>query len=166
MPGEGRIDERVVRVEQFVDGTIVLDEVDEETDRLFEHRSPQLVIECREPRAIDAVVLLEAAEVEPVAAELGRQAPDAIIVQQPPRLGHQHPGSAQVTGGGTRQQRRVGHARPEEIAQAAGERVIRQWPDGGARPRQVDAVAEVRRHEHADDRVAHGVFVIEPVALA
>ena len=48
-------------------------DVADEPDRLLEHRLAQLVGELREALAIDRVVLFEAAEVEPVAAELGRQ---------------------------------------------------------------------------------------------
>ena len=117
----------------------------------------------REPLAIDAVVLLEPAEVEPVAAELGGQAADAVVAQHPPGLGDEHLGPVQVAGGGAGQQLLVGHARPEEVAQAAGQGVVRQRPDARPRPRQVDAVAEVGRHQHADDRVAHGVLVAQPV---
>ena len=120
----------------------------------------------REPLAVDAVVLLEPAEVEPVAAELGGQAADAVVAQHPPGLGDEHLGAVQVAGGGPGEQLVVGHARPEEVAQAAGQGVVRQRLDAGLPPRQVDAVAEVGRHQHADDRVADGVLVAQPVLLA
>ena len=90
--------------------------------------SPQLVVERREPLAVDAVVLLEAAEVEPVAGELGRQAADAVVLQHPPGLGGEHLGLVQVAGRGVGQQLVVRHARPEEVAQPAGQGVVRQRP--------------------------------------
>ena len=83
---------------------IALDQVDEEADRLLEHRLAQLVVEAREPLAIDAVVLLEAAEVEPVAAELRGQAADAVVAQHAPGLRDEHLRLVQVAGGGMGQQ--------------------------------------------------------------
>ena len=71
-------------------------DVEHEADRLFEHRLAQLVVERREALAIDGVVLFEAPEVEPVAAELGRQAAHARVLQHPPRLAHEHLGPLQL----------------------------------------------------------------------
>ena len=89
----------------------------------------QLVVEAREPLAVDAVVLLEAAEVEPVAAELGGQAADAVVA-----AASAGPAAASTSGrcrspaAAWASSSRVGHARPEEVAQPAGQRVVRQRP--------------------------------------
>src|SRR5262249_15201070 len=65
------------------------------------------------------------------------------------------------------------HARPEEIAQPTGQLVIRQWlhrlspdpyptpPRGEGRRSEIEAVAEMRRQEHADERIAQRLFVPE-----
>ena len=131
-------------------GPVVLDHVQEEPDRLLEHRPPQLVVERREAAAIDAVVLLEPAEVEPVAAELGGQPPHAVVAEHPPGLG--------------RQDLRAGAGRPPRRARATPRRACSPrgnssggWPGrsptaaGRAPPSagQVDPVAEVRRHQDA-----------------
>ena len=79
VPGQGWIDESVVGVEKLEHGAILADEIYEEVDRLLEHRLAQLVGEAREELPIDAVVLLEAAEVEPVAGELSRQSAYARV---------------------------------------------------------------------------------------
>ena len=88
------------------------DEVEEEAHRLLEHRPAQLVVEGREPPAVDAVVLLEAPEVEPVAGELRDLAADAVVAEHAPGLGREHLGLVQVAGGGVGQQLLVGQARP------------------------------------------------------
>ena len=119
-----------------------------------------------EPLAIDAVVLLEAAELQPVAGEFRGQAADAVVAEHAPRLRDQHLRLVQVARGGVGQQLVVGHARPEEVAQPAGQGIVRQRPRRLARRGRIDAVAEVRRQQHAGDRVADRVFVAQPVLLA
>ncbi len=178
MPGEGGVDECVLAVDELGHRPVALDQIHEEPDRLLEHRPPQLVVERREPAAVDAVVLLEPAEVEPVAAELGGQAAHAVVAEHSPGLGRQHVGLVQVARLGVREQLLVGHARPEEVAQPAGQVVVRQGQHAAvdasdsdrerstARSGPVDPVAEMRGHEDADDRVADGVFVAQPVRLA
>ena len=150
------------------DRPVLADHVEEEPDRLLEHRPPQLVVEGREPAAVDAVVLLEPAEVEPVAAELGGQAAGPVVAEHPAGLGGEDLGALQLARGGQGQQLLVGHARPEEVAQPAGQAVARERPDARPVPvlGRVDPVAEVGRHQDADDRVADGVLVAQAVLLA
>ena len=124
------------------------------------------LVKLGEPLAIDAVVFLEAAEVQPVAGELRGQAPDAVVAEHAPRLRDQHLRLVQVAGGGVCEQLVVGHARPEEVAQPAGQGVVRQRLRGLARPGPIEAVAEVGRQQHAGDRVADRVLVAQPVLLA
>ena len=102
----------------------------------------QLVAELREALAIDRVVLVEAPEVEPVAAELRGQPARALVFQHAAHLREQHRFVAQIAGGGARRQLGVRHARPQEVAQPARERVIGQRRDARAR--------RVRRAASAD----------------
>jgi hypothetical protein len=60
--------------------------------------------EAGEALAVDGVVLLEAAEVEPVAAELDGQAAGTVVLQHAPGLGGEHLGPVQVAGRGVREQ--------------------------------------------------------------
>ena len=136
-----------------------------EANRLLEHRFAQFAREAREPLAIHGVVFLEAANVEPVAGELGREVPDAAVLQHPPGLRAEHVGFAQIPGRRVLHQLLVRHARPEEVAQAAGDFIVRQRPHVSGRCRaigqRIDAVAEVRRHQDARHGVANRVFVTE-----
>ena len=72
----------------------------------------------------------------------------------------------QVARGGVREQFLIGHARPEEVAQAAGQIVVRQRPDARPHAGQIEPVAEVGGHQHADDRVADRVLMVQAVFLA
>jgi hypothetical protein len=80
------IHKRVPRIQKIEHRPITLNEIDEEPHWLFEHRLPQLIAERRKSPTIDAVVLLEPAKVEPVAAELDRQPANPLIRQHPPHL--------------------------------------------------------------------------------
>ena len=80
MTRKRRIDERVVAVQHVEHGTVMPDHILHESDRLLEHCLAQLVREAGETLAIDGVMLFEAAEVEPVARELERQAASPIVL--------------------------------------------------------------------------------------
>ena len=129
-------------------------------------------VKLGEPLAVDGVVFFEAADVEPVAGEFRRQAPSAAVLQHPPGLGGEHVRLVQIAGGGVLHQLLVRHARPEEVAQAAGECVVgerldirclarRRSPDVPSERRRIDAVTEIRRHQHAGHRVANRFLVAE-----
>src|SRR5207253_2682555 len=105
-----------------------LHEVDKEPNWLFEHRLPQLIAKRRKTAAIDAVVLLEAAEIEPVAAELHGQTSNAIVRQHSPGLCGENLRLMQVAGRGAHQKFGIRHARPEEVTQSAGQFVIAERP--------------------------------------
>ena len=126
MPRQHGIHERVVAVQQIEYGAIVANQFADEADRLLKHRLAQIVREGGEAFAVDGVAFLEAAEVEPVAAEFGGEPARAVVFQHPTNLRAQHGIFPQIASGRTRQQRFVGHRRPEEIAQPAGKRVIRE----------------------------------------
>jgi hypothetical protein len=107
---EDRIDEGVLRPDEVEHRAVVRDDVEEEADRLLEHRPAQRAVEAREALAVDGVVLLEAAEIEPVAAELERQSAHAIVLEQAARLGDEHRGNVELAGGGMGEELGVGHA--------------------------------------------------------
>ena len=88
--------------------------------------SPQVVVEARETFAIDGVVFLKTAEVEPVAGELRRQAARTFVFQHPAGLRDQDIRLLQIAARGQPQKFLVRHARPEEIAQPAGQSVAGQ----------------------------------------
>src|SRR5258708_1825724 len=94
-----RVDECAIGVEKIEHRTILADNVDEESQRLFEHRPAELVREAGEALAVDAVVLFEAAKLEPVAGELGGQPAHAVVAQHPPRLGDDYRRLMQVACG-------------------------------------------------------------------
>ena len=127
MLGQDRVDERVIGVEE------VEHRADPGCTRSTKKRMGSSYIAWRsslvklgEPLAVDAVVLLEAAELQPVAGELRGQAADAVVAEHAPRLRDEHLRLVQVARGGVGQQLVVGHARPEEVAQPAGQGVVRQ----------------------------------------
>src|SRR5438552_2741381 len=124
MSGQDGLYKCVVRVKEIEDGTVLLDEIEEEVDRFFEHGFAQVVIEAFKTLAVDAVVLFETAEIEPIAAELCDEAEDAIVVEHPASLGQENFRFVKVARGGVIEQFLVRHGGPEEITEAAGERVV------------------------------------------
>src|ERR1035441_7439474 len=126
-------------------------------------------------------------EIEPVATEFGRQPARALVFHHPAGLRDQDVRPLQIARRRVRQQLLVGHAGPKEITEPAGESVPGErthgWRGGGlhgngsnrgrscssapicAGVQQIDAVAEVGRHQHADDRVANGLFMRQPALL-
>ena len=89
--GQNGIGERVAAVQHVEHRAVVAHDVGDEPYRLFEHRGAQLVAELGEALAIDRVVLVEAPEVEPVAAELRGQAARALVLQHPADLSRAAP---------------------------------------------------------------------------
>ena len=97
-----------------------------------------------------------------------RERPGARILQHPPRLRRDHSRLVEIAGRRVRQQFLVRQARPQEITEAAGQRVVRQRTvdvaEPAARPRVLrgacapsracvddESIEEVRRHQDADD---------------
>ena len=118
--GERGVHEGVLAVEQIEGGAVVLDEVGEEADGLFEHGLAEIVVEGGEALAVDGVVLFKAAEAEPVAGEFGGEAGGAGVLEQAAGLGGEDAGLAELAGGGEAEELVVGQAGPEEEAEAAG----------------------------------------------
>ena len=111
VPGQNRVDERVIGVEQFEHRTAAPSQVGEEAEGLLVHRLAKLVGKASEALAIDAVVFLEAAKRQPVAGKFRGQAPYArSVTEHAPRLRDQDLLLVQVAGGGMRQELRIGHA--------------------------------------------------------
>ena len=75
--------------------------------------------------AIDALEPVEAVEPEPLAEELGREPARLRVAQHPAGLALQFRGLPQPTPGGRRAELLVGHRRPEEEAEPAGELPVR-----------------------------------------
>src|SRR5262249_54258615 len=61
MGGEQRIDKSVIGKDEIGDRLVILENVIEQADRLFEHRLAEIVIERFETAAINCVVFFEAA---------------------------------------------------------------------------------------------------------
>ncbi len=165
VPGKNRVDERVVAVQEIEDRAVPLNDVQHKANRLLEHRVAQVAGEAWEPLAVHGVVFLEPANVEPVAGKLCRQMPDVAVLHHPPCLRGEHVGLVQIAGCRVFHQLLVWHARPEEVAQATGQFIVRQRPHVSrwrrAAGQRVDAVAEMRRHQHAGHSVANRLFVTE-----
>ena len=120
---EHLIDKCVVAVEKVIDGAVIAYDVLNEADGLLEHSLAEVVRESGEALAVDAVVVFEAPEFEPVAAELGGEAFGAVVFQHAASLREQDDGILQIAGCGVLQQFLVRHAAPEEVAETAGEGV-------------------------------------------
>ena len=188
MPREGRVDEGVGGVEEVGEGAVGAQDVVEEADGFLEHGLAQGVVEGGEADAVDGVVFLEAAEVEPVAAELDGESADAVVLDHALRLGGEDFGTMQGAGIGTREQGGIRRAGPEEVAEAVGEGVIGERHGAGGRAGlaaegehatcglrgrlgvrgfdEVEPIEEMGRHQQADDAITDGVLVAEAVACA
>ena len=117
-------------IENAQNRTVVLKQVGKETNRLFEH----VLTERRkagEVRGAFFVELGEVANMEPLTGEFDCQASHPGTLQHTSRLGEDLFGRVKLprVGGGTK--RVVGSRRPEEIAQSAGELVLRNGVDHG-----------------------------------
>lgn len=161
----------VLGVEEVEDGAVAADDVFDEADGLFEHGLAEVVVEGGEAAAVDGVVGFEAAEVEPVAGELGGEAAGAGVGEHAAGFGGEGGGIGAEVAGGASEELAVGHAGPEEVAEAAGERGAgergaRGRSGGSGRGGRVEAVAELGRDEDADEGVADGLFVGEGVFFA
>src|SRR5215207_2462334 len=84
--GERGIYESVVAVQEIEHGPILAHQIDEEADGLFEHGGTQRIVEGGEAFAIDAVVLFETAEIEPMARELHGEVANARTLEHSSRL--------------------------------------------------------------------------------
>ena len=111
-------------------------------------------------------MLFEPAEVEEVAAELGDEPPHTQVLQHPFCLPDKDVRTLQLASGGHGEQLVIRHARPEEVAETARKREIVERPNAIVGVDQIDAVREVRRYEHGDERIAYRVFVPQSVLLA
>src|SRR6478609_3390087 len=104
---QGRVHERVVAVQKIQHGAVFAHEVGEKAERLLEHRPTEFVVEGGETFAVDGVVLLEAAKIQPVSGKLSREIAKAIVLQHPARLGRKDRGVLKLAGGGAREQLEV-----------------------------------------------------------
>ena len=129
--GERPVEERVVGKDDLVDGPVLPDDVLEEGDGLLVQRRPEPVGELGEPAGIDALEPVEAVEPQPLAEELRREPARLRVAQHPAGLALQLRGLPQPAPGGRRAELLVGHRRPEEEAEPAGELPVGQRHDPG-----------------------------------
>ena len=94
--GQDWVDESVVAIEKVEDGPVVLNGVFDVADGFLKHGFAEIVVELRETRTIDGVVVFKETEVEPVAGELRGQAADAGVLQHAAGLGEEDCGFLQV----------------------------------------------------------------------
>src|SRR6185312_3732111 len=109
----------------------MLHHVADKVDRLLEHCLAQAVGEGREAVAIDAIVVFELAELEPVAAEFRGEIANLIVLHHAAYLREKYDGILEIAFGRVRDEFVIRHAAPEEIAQAARQFIIAQWNTGG-----------------------------------
>ena len=83
------VQEGVVGVEDLLHRPPLADQVLEGRDRLLVHRPAHVVGELGEAAGVDAAVLVEVVEAEPLAEELGRQAPRLRVGRHPRDLRRQ-----------------------------------------------------------------------------
>src|SRR6266540_726329 len=112
------VEEGVVRIQDFQNRSVALEEVGEEPDRLLVHRAA----EGGEGGEVPFALLLQVIEVldhQPPAGELDRQPPDLLVAEHPPQLRHQDLRFAEPPGRRRAAELLVGLGRPEEVAQPA-----------------------------------------------
>jgi hypothetical protein len=95
---------------------VVAKHVLKKPNRLLVHRAAQFR-ERRIKLLVLVIVLVEAANVQPLAGELLGQAPGARVAQQAPRLREQRFVAGQLAGGGGAAQFRIRQRRPQEVTQ-------------------------------------------------
>ena len=114
------VQERVVGVEDLLHRPPLADQVLEGRDRFLVHRRLHVVGELGEARGVDAAILVEVVEAEPLAEELGGQAARLRVGGHPRDLRRQLLRIAQLAGRGGAAQLVVRNRRPQEEAHAAG----------------------------------------------
>ena len=155
MAGESLVDVGLIAAQQFEHGTVVLNQRGGKARWLLEHGLFQRIIEFGEHLPIDGLALEEIAVLQPLAEELQREPADLGIFQHAANLGAQRAFVLQLSLGRQVEQFLVGHGGPEEIAQSRCQRQVGNRLDGFSRRRHFHAVAEMRRHQDADDARAH-----------
>ena len=81
-----RVQERVIGEQHFIQRAILSHDEVEQLDSFVVHRLPQRVREIRELFRINAAVLMEAIEAEPLSKEFGGEASRVLMTHQTPHL--------------------------------------------------------------------------------
>ena len=148
---ERLVQERVIGVQDLLHRTSLPDDVLEGRDGLVVHRPLHLVGELREASRVDAAILVEVVEAEPLAEELGRQPARLRVGGHAPDLAGELRRVAQLARRSGAPQLVVGDRGPEEEAQPARHLPVVQRRFGGRR-RGLDAIEEGGRHQDARQR--------------
>ena len=96
----------------------------EERDGLLDHRVAQLGRVLGEEPLVGLGQVGQAADAEPLAGEVLGHRPRLRVGEHPPHLEREHLGLVEPPGVGQVRQLRVGHRRPEEIREPAGQLVV------------------------------------------
>jgi hypothetical protein len=83
------VEESVFAADQVENAAVLQHDVSEEEFRLFEHRSPQVIVEIREAIPV-GLHRLQAANFQPLPGEILRQRRGLRVFQHPPHLRRQH----------------------------------------------------------------------------
>ena len=155
------VQERVVGVQDLLHRPAFADDVLEGRDRFVVHRRLDLVGELGEARGVDAAILIEVVEAEPLPEELGGEAARLRIGGHPLHLPGQLRRIAQLAGGRGAAQLVVRNRRPEEEAQAAGhlpavQRLLARAGDASRRDRGTPATRECARSRRESRRRDRG----------
>ena len=142
MFGQNGIHNCVVAIDKIEYRAISLHEVNKETQRLFVHRLSKFVCKAFETPAVDAVVLLEPAKVQPVTAKFRSHTPDALVPQHASCLSKKNLTPVQVSGRGMAQQLVIRQAGPKKVAQPTGQIVVRQRTGNPAGLGKIGAITE------------------------
>ena len=148
--GQALVQERVVRLQQVEHAAILAQDVLEQEFRLLAEGLPQVVVEVGEQAQVRGD-RLQVAQVQPLAREVGHQAPRARVGQHAEGLSFEHLGFAQLAALRQVEELVVRDAAPEEERQAGreldvGDAVGRARRD--ARRVRFDAEEELRVHQH------------------
>ena len=156
--GQALVEKRVIGAQQIQHRAVVAKHVLKKPNRLLVHRAAQFR-ERRIKLLVLVVVLVEAANVQPLAGELLGQAPGARVAQQAPRLREQRFVAGQLAGGGGAAQFRIRQRRPQEVTQPRGQLGVCHRHRLRATTRFLTAIQKRRRGQHPGDRQLNRLLV-------
>ena len=164
MASQHGIHKGIAGKKQIENRTVIAKHIQQETDRLLKHRRSQAVTEGGKACTVHGADQFEIANLQPVTPELHRQGPAARVLQHPPRLRFDHSRLMQVACRSVPQEFRIRHARPQEIAQSAGQIVIRKWLNSTTL-RVVDPISKPRRHQDQNYRLSDRPLMVQGILL-
>ena len=148
----------MIGAQQIQHRAVVAKHVLKKPNRLLVHRAAQFR-ERRIKLLVLVVVLVEAANVQPLAGELLCQAPRARVAQQAPRLREQRFVAGQLAVVGCAAQFRIRQRRPQEVTQPRGQLGVCHRHRLRATTRFLTAIQKRRRGQHPGDRQLNRLLV-------